>query len=303
MRSLALRVALSDKYTSGQLVLLADFSQPEGKARQLHAQLSEGGLGLRVGAQKGEREPAGHAGGELLLRAAMCVCARAWHAAALACLRPSSPCPALRPPSSAAAARRRGRRRRPRRARGEQPAEGACKARRQGARRARRPSVVAAGRPSRGRAGWREGGPLALTPVHAAQSAAPLCCLLCPQVCLQELVGHPLLIASLRAVELLERRLCAERRHALAVPPALAVVGYAAQDGDTVLPAAPVDRDGLSRAIVRPLPAGVQRVALAPEGEAALPWAALDVRAQRLVRPLPLGLVAEPRAQSGELAG
>jgi len=91
---------------------------------------------------------------------------------------------------------------------------------------------------------------------------------------LQDLISHTLLVASLLAVEQLERRLSTERRHALAVPPPAAVVGYAPDDPASAA-LAHVCNDGLSRAIVRPLPAGLQRFALAPDGDAVLPWAAV----------------------------
>lgn len=54
VKALALKVALSDKYRSGQLVLVQSYALAEAKAKLLHAALADGGLGLRVGTQRGK---------------------------------------------------------------------------------------------------------------------------------------------------------------------------------------------------------------------------------------------------------
>jgi hypothetical protein len=63
VRALALKVALSDKYESGQLVLLTglDSSAVDGRTADLSRKLAADGLRLRVGSQKGPSRVTRHA--------------------------------------------------------------------------------------------------------------------------------------------------------------------------------------------------------------------------------------------------
>lgn len=183
VRALALKILLSAKHGSGQLVVLHELGLTEPKTAQLHRLLASSGLGLDVGRQKALIVHGDFPDGQLLQRAAANI-----------------------------------------------------------------PGVQAT--------------PAAKLTVH-------------------DLTAHPLLLLTLPALAVLERRLAGERRHALLRPPMLLLPAGAAGDGAAAV-LGTVGADGLSRVLARPLPAGLERMALAEEAEV-LPWARIDLRSHRLV--------------------